>query len=81
MKVERRVNGCVGYVLLGGVTHVSPSCHVLQFVQGATFRLNVAKVQFDTRNHDLRKKDRATPFKKTNKTRRSFLNPGGWGAY
>lgn len=26
---------------------------MLDFVQGATFSLNVAKVQFNTRNHDL----------------------------
>lgn len=40
-------------LFLGGVTHVSPACCVLEFVQGATFSLNVAKVQFNTWNHDL----------------------------
>lgn len=34
-------------------THVSASWCVLEFVQGATFSLNVTKVQFDARNHDL----------------------------
>lgn len=47
---ERFLNVCV---LFCGVTHVSPACCVLDFVQGATFSLNVAKVQFNTRNHDL----------------------------
>lgn len=34
-------------------THVPASWCVLELVQGATFSLNVAKVQFDARNHDL----------------------------
>lgn len=34
-------------------THVSAPWCVLQFVQGATFSLNVTKVQFDARNHNL----------------------------
>lgn len=34
-------------------THVSASWCVLEFVQGATFSLNVTKVQLDARNHDL----------------------------
>lgn len=33
--------------------HVSSAWCVLQFVQRATFRLNVTEVQFDTRNHNL----------------------------
>lgn len=34
-------------------THVSPACCILDFVQGATFRLDMAKVQFNTWNEDL----------------------------
>lgn len=33
--------------------HVSSPWGVLQFVQGATFSLNVTEVQLDARNHDL----------------------------
>lgn len=35
------------------IAHVSSAWCVLQFVQGATFSLNVTEVQFDARNHDL----------------------------
>lgn len=40
--------------LLGGDVDVSPGGCVLDFVQGATLRLDMAKVQFNTWNEDLR---------------------------
>lgn len=49
---DRLVNVYV-CVLFCGVTHVSTACCVLDFIQGATFCLNVAKVQFNAWNHDL----------------------------
>lgn len=45
-------------------THVSASWSVLEFVQGATFSLNVTEVQFDARNHDLG--TRAAPSSESN---------------
>lgn len=45
---KQRVIMCVHFV-----THVPPACCVLDFVQGATFSLNVAEVQFNTWDHDL----------------------------
>lgn len=38
--------------LLGGDVDVSPGGCVLDFVQGATLRLDMAKVQFNTWNED-----------------------------
>lgn len=43
----------VCFYFLCEVTHVSPACCMMEFVQGATFSLNVAKVQFNTWNKDL----------------------------